>query len=78
MKGAWFWRDVAEILGEDVLDQAFADFYQAHVGEAANLQDLVDAVKAEGTPAQVAEIEAAETAWLHTLACPVDTSTLCP
>lgn len=77
MKGAWFWREVAEILGEDVLDQAFANFYQAHVGQAANLQDLIDAAKAEGTPAQVAEIEAAETAWLHTLACPVDTSTLC-
>jgi len=78
MKGAWFWREVSEILGEDVLNQAFANFYQANVGQAANLQDIIDAAKAEASPQQVAEIEAAETAWLHTLACPVDTSTLCP
>ncbi len=78
MKGAFFWKTVSEILGEDALDQVFSDFYQANVGQAANLQDLIDAAKAGATPEQVTQIETAETDWLHTLACPVDTGPLCP
>jgi hypothetical protein len=74
-KGAYFLRAVAELIGEAVLDTALSEFYQAHVGGAARMQELIDHLKTKGDPSA---IDALATAWLRTLACPVDPSTLCP
>jgi len=47
MKGAFFWKEVAEAIGPDVLDAIFARFYERHVGGYAHMSDLVDAVEAD-------------------------------
>jgi hypothetical protein len=46
IKGAYFYRAVADAIGADVLDAALADFYAAHAGQAAGMQDLLDAIEA--------------------------------
>jgi hypothetical protein len=70
-KGAQFLREVAAIMGEAELDAVIAAFYQANVGEAARMSELLDAIEAAADPGDVASIEAIETAWLYTEACPV-------
>ncbi|WP_437738277.1 M1 family metallopeptidase [Sorangium sp. So ce1335] len=77
-KGAFFFREVAETIGVDVLDRALAAFYTANVGKAARTQDLLDAIKAATDAAGAAAVDALATAWLRTLECPVDIATLCP
>lgn len=47
MEGAFFYRDVAAQVGVDVLDGVIARFYRAHVGRAASMQDMVDAIAAD-------------------------------
>ena len=74
-KGAQYFREVAGLLGEDVLDAALAEFYQAHVGKAARMRELVELLKSKGMSA---EIEALTVAWLETEACPASAASLCP
>lgn len=45
MKGAFFWREVARAVGPEVLDAVLARFYEARVGTAARMQELLDAVE---------------------------------
>ncbi|WP_437291877.1 M1 family metallopeptidase [Sorangium sp. So ce406] len=78
MKGAFFFREVAEAIGVDVLDRALAGFYTANVGNAARTQDLLDAIKAATDAAGAAAVDALAADWLRTLECPVDFATLCP
>lgn len=47
MKGAWFWREVAELVGAEALDAALAGFFVEHAGDAARMTDLVGHVEAE-------------------------------
>jgi aminopeptidase N len=77
MKGAYFFRAVADLLGTAALDQLLADFYQANVGQAARMQDLLDALLLAAGP-QASQLDALATAWLRTQACPLDYTTLCP
>lgn len=42
MKGAFFYRAVADEVGAETLDQALGTFYRAHVGQAATMQDMLD------------------------------------
>jgi aminopeptidase N len=77
MKGAYFYREVAKVIGADALDQVLAAFYQANVGKAAHMTDLLDAIKAKAG-AQSAAIDTLITNWLETVECPVDYTTLCP
>jgi aminopeptidase N len=65
-KGAFFYRDVAARIGEGVLDEALAGFFQAHVGRAAGMQDMIDAI--ESTSGM--DVEDLAGSWLKTLACP--------
>jgi len=44
MQGAFFYKDVADVVGADVLDGVLGRFYQAHVNEAAGMQDMIDAI----------------------------------
>lgn len=47
MQGAFFYKDVAEQVGADALDGVIGRFYRAHVGKAASMQDMLDAIEAE-------------------------------
>lgn len=47
MKGAFFWRAVADLADADVLDAALARFYEQHVGGAATMAELVSSVEAD-------------------------------
>jgi len=49
MKGAFFYRAVEEAVGREAIDRAIARFYQAHVGKAAGMQDMLDTILAETT-----------------------------
>ncbi len=74
-KGAQYMREVAGVLGVDVVDQALSEFYLEHVGKSARMRDLVELLKSKGS---ADEIEALTVAWLETEACPASAATLCP
>ncbi len=73
-KGSQYLREVSMLLGVDVVDQALAEFYQANVGKAARMRDLVTLLKSKGSST---EIEALTVAWLETEACPASAASLC-
>ncbi len=74
MKGAWFYRGVAELIGEDQLDTALAEFYADHVGQAARMQDMIDHLHDYGDAAAIDDLA---DAWLRQVECPVDVGSLC-
>ncbi len=74
-KGAQYMREVAGLLGADVVDQALSEFYVANVGKAGRMRELVELLKSKGSSA---EIEALTVAWLETEACPASATLLCP
>ena len=41
-KGAWFYRDYAELVGVDELDAALGSFFADHVGQAVTMQQMMD------------------------------------
>lgn len=47
MKGAFFFRRVAEAVGEETLDAVLGSFYRARVGTAAGMDELLDHIHAE-------------------------------
>ena len=47
MKGAFFYRAVEQQVGAEALDSAMRLFYQARVGSAAGMQDMLDTIYAE-------------------------------
>ncbi len=47
MEGAFFYKDVAAAVGVDKLDQVLHDFYAAHHGRAAGMQDMIDLIEQE-------------------------------
>lgn len=47
MKGAFFYRAVAQQVGVEKLDQVIASFYAAHVGKAAGMADMLATIQAE-------------------------------
>lgn len=47
MKGAFFWKEVADNVGPEVLDAVFARFYEERFGTPARMQELVDAVRTD-------------------------------
>ncbi|MCB9583788.1 MAG: hypothetical protein H6718_00230 [Polyangiaceae bacterium] len=76
-KGAFFFREVANTIGAAVLDQKLADFYAAHVGQAARMQDLLDFIK-QGLDAQLqTTIDGLVDTWLRALDCPIDPNSIC-
>ena len=82
VKGAYFYANVARVLGDGetgaaALDETLAAFYQAHVGRAASMRELVDFIAARTDAPRAAAVEELKVSWLETLACPVDLSTLC-
>ena len=47
MQGAFFYKDVAAVVGADVLDGVIARFYVKYKNKAAGMQDMVDAIRTE-------------------------------
>lgn len=76
-KGACFFEDVADLLGDDVVDQALAEFYAAHRGKTGTMFDLIATIESKATADQKAKIETFVTEWLLTVACPTDYATRC-
>ncbi|MBP9208067.1 MAG: peptidase M1 [Kofleriaceae bacterium] len=76
-KGAQYLREVAAVMGEAQLDAVIAAFYQAHVGQAAEMEQLIAAIKAAAGAGASAQLDAIEQTWLRTLACPA-TAPVCP
>jgi hypothetical protein len=66
MKGAYFYKAVADQVGVTVLDNVIAHFYGLHVGREAGMQDMLDLIKTETgfDPAPIAET------WLRGLGIP--------
>ena len=77
VKGACFYEDVADLIGQDLLDEVLRDFYLAHVGKATRMQQMIDAIEARVPPADVAQIETFVTEWLRSLDCPANYDTRC-
>jgi len=47
MRGAFFYRGVAQKVGADKLDHALGAFYQKYQGKAAHMSDMLDTIKAD-------------------------------
>ncbi len=77
IKGACFFEDVADLIGAGLLDEALAEFYQAHVGKAARTRDLIDHIQSKAKDADKAQIETLVTEWLRTFSCPADYAERC-
>lgn len=45
MEGAFFYKDVAVQVGADALDGVLHDFYMAHRGQPAGMQDMLDLIR---------------------------------
>jgi aminopeptidase N len=76
MKGAFFMRDVAELVGAEALDESLAAFFAAHVEAAANMDDFIAALEADH-PDDAAAIGELADGWLRGLECPIATGPLC-
>jgi aminopeptidase N len=76
IKGACFYEDVADLIGQDLLDEALSDFYKAHVNKTAHMRDLIDLIESKDA-ANKAAIETLVTDWLLTKDCPADYANRC-
>lgn len=58
MKGAFFYRAVAEQIGADKLDEVLAAFYRDHVGKAARMETMLEYIQDVGgfDPTALAEL----------------------
>ena len=78
IKGACFYEDVADLLGQDVVDAALSELYAAHVGKTAHMQEMLDLlVSKTTTPEQKTALETMATEWLKTEACPSNYAARC-
>lgn len=77
IKGACFYEDVADLIGQGALDEVIEELYKAHVGKPARMRDMIDAIKAKAGDADAEKIDALVTEWLLTEACPADYAARC-
>lgn len=77
MKGACFYEEVGDLIGAEALDAIIAEFYQAHVGGAAEMEDMIALIEARVDPEDRAAVDAAVTDWLLTEDCPADFANRC-
>jgi hypothetical protein len=47
MEGAFFYKEVADAVGADVLDGVIGRFYRAHHNQPAGMQDMIDAIETD-------------------------------
>ena len=77
MKGACFYEEVADVIGQDELDAVIGEFYTTHVGEAARMQDMTDLIEARSDAADKPAIDALVTDWLLSFDCPENYAERC-
>ncbi len=77
MKGACFYEEVADVIGQDALDQTLSEFYTTHVGEAARMQDMIDLIESRADAADKPAIDALVTDWLLSYDCPENYAERC-
>ena len=77
MKGACFYEDVADLIGPALLDQILAEFYQANMGEAATMREMIELIQARAEPDQGPLIDQLVIDWLTNLECPADYADRC-
>ena len=66
MKGAFFFRDVARMVGPDALDAALGTFTRQHMGHAMGMQSLLDHLESETET----DLGPLATSWLRTKGIP--------
>lgn len=47
MQGAFFYKDVAAVVGAERLDEVIGRFYRAHKNQPASMQQMIDAIRAD-------------------------------
>ncbi len=77
MKGACFYEDVADLIGQDAVDEAIGEFYVDKVNEAARMGEMIDRLKSKADPGDADEIDALVDEWLRTYECPADYAERC-
>ncbi len=77
MKGACFYEEVADVIGQDELDVVLSEFYTTHVGQAARMQDMVDLIEERAPETDRAAIEALVDDWLLSFDCPENYAARC-
>src|SRR5690606_18918025 len=75
MKGAFFFKSVADVIGVEELDAVLASFYQVRVGTPARMDALIAALAA-AHPAQGEEINGLADSWPPQAECTIDPATL--
>lgn len=66
MKGTFFLRAVERRVGRAALDAALRSFYEAHVGRAAHMRELIDAIEVSAGE----DLSDLETGWLRSMGHP--------
>ena len=77
MKGACFYEEVADVIGQEELDAVIGEFYTAHVGETARMQEMIDLIKAATDASHQPAIDALVGDWLLSLECPENYAERC-
>ena len=77
MKGACFYEEVGDIIGEEVIDQVISEFYFAHKGQSATMEDMLALLDSYATPDQKIQIAQSIQDWLRQEACPTDYANRC-
>lgn len=77
MKGACFYEEVGDILGESVVDQVIAEFYQTHRLQSATMEEMVDLIYSYADANQRIALEQTVSDWLLQYECPTDYANRC-
>lgn len=77
MKGACFYEDVADLIGQDAVDEAIGEFYAENVNGAARMGEMIDRLKSKADPGDAAEIDGLVDEWLRSFECPADYAARC-
>jgi aminopeptidase N len=77
MKGAFFFRDVARLIGAELLDDALGEFYRANVGKAASTEALLTTIRDNADESAREPFDDLVRDWLRSPGCPIDARALC-
>lgn len=77
MKGACFYEEAGDILGEAVIDQIIGEFYTANKYRPAKMEDMIELIYKNSNTTQRIEIEQAIQDWLLSYECPADYANRC-
>jgi aminopeptidase N len=77
MKGAFFFREVAQLIGPELLDDALGEFYRANVGQAASTEALLATIRDSADDAVAGQFDELVQGWLRSPGCPISVDGLC-